>query len=244
MQVQDIINGALRLIGVIAAGEGGSPEELADGFISLQEMLGEWQTDGLMIYATRKDLLNLSNGTQTYTVGVGGTFNIPRPVAIKSAAIITGAGGFSIPLQLIGPDDWTRLTEKSITGQVPLKMYNDWQYPLSNFSFWPIPGSPTPQLDMYSWFPLNTFVALTDTFDMPPGYEMAIRANLGIFMAPEYGRPVSQETMLAATDAKSKLGNLNRPPIPGVAEMAEAAVDPRLLQGGAPGLGQAVPRAA
>lgn len=220
--VETIINRALRLNGSIASGEGGSPEELADGLVSLNTMLKSWDSDRLTVYAKRRDVVNLSNGTQTYTVGIGGALNIPRPVSLLSVAAVSSSG-LALPMELIGAEDWGAIVEKTVSGTMPRKLYNNNAYPLATFYIWPVPSG-VPQLDIYAWIQLTQFVAISDAFDFPPGYELAIVSNLAMQIAPEYGRGVTADLGRMAQASLMNLQKLNLPPIPGNAEEAMARV--------------------
>jgi hypothetical protein len=160
-------------------------------------------------------VFNLTGGQQMYTLGKGGNLNAPRPVSIKNAVAIT-AQGLSLPMELVSSEDWAAIVEKTVSGTVPRKVYCDFAYPLANVYIWPVPSG-SPQLSLYTWHQFDQFAALTDTFDLPPGYERAIRFNLAIEMAPEYGRPASAELAAKAQEALQSLRMLNRPPVEGVA---------------------------
>ena len=48
----DIINGALRLIGMLAEGETPSAETSADALFAMNQMIDSWNLEKLMIYNT------------------------------------------------------------------------------------------------------------------------------------------------------------------------------------------------
>lgn len=235
---EDIINRALRLAGIIAAGEGGNPEELEAGRISLNAMLYSWSTDRLMIYAKRRDIVNLANGVQTYTVGIGGAINIPRPLSLLSVSLIS-TSALALPVDLIQIEDWQKIVEKSVQGQIPRKLYNDQAFPLSTFYVWPIPIG-APALDIASWVQLSQFAAISDTFNMAPGYELAVVSQLATQIAPEYGRQVTPDVARIATEAKASIQKLNLPPSNGTAQeaMARAQVPPTMPPNAPPVMGR------
>jgi len=49
----DIINSALRLIGLLAEGETPSPETSQDALSAMNQMIDSWNTERLMIYNTQ-----------------------------------------------------------------------------------------------------------------------------------------------------------------------------------------------
>lgn len=72
----DLVTGALRGIGALAAGETPSPGDASDALQVLNDMLESWSTDHLFVYASVENILTWTPGQYQYTVGnpVGGTF--------------------------------------------------------------------------------------------------------------------------------------------------------------------------
>ncbi len=229
-QVQNIINSALTLIGVIAAGESPAPEESTDALLVLNDLITSWDVERLVIYATNRATYNLIISQQTYTIGqgAGANFNAARPTSIWAANIINSAG-LAFPMKLVTKEEWASIPEKSVTGAVPRELWNDNGYPNSTLYLWPIPSAGSTQLELYTWQQLTTFVNLTDTFDFPPGYERAIRFNLAVELASEYGREIPQTVGQIAMDSKNAIRGLNAPPVSGMAE--EGAARSQAAQG-------------
>ncbi len=206
MKVQDLIDSALRLFGEFEVGEGGNDEDRADGLAVLNQMLAEWNTQQFTVYTIQNKQFPLTGSKGTYTMGTGGDFNSARPVKIQRANVIQ-SNGLSDELDLIGTDEWAAIEEKSLSGLRPLKLYNDNDYPLAKLNLWPKPSG-TPTLDLYVWEEIGT-LALDDDLDFPPGYEKAIRYNLALDLAPEYGREVSASVAAQAAQLKAELAGLN-----------------------------------
>ncbi len=181
----DLINSALRKIGVLAANETPNADESADALASLNVMLESWSAEQVAVYQILNFSQALVANTQTYTMGAGGTFNTTRPLKIESAGIIT-PDTLRHEMKIIDPIEWSKLEEKSLTGLLPKVLYNDNAFPSINLSVSPIPSG-TPTLDLYVWAQLSQFASLSTTFAMPPGYFRALVYNLAIDLAPEYG---------------------------------------------------------
>jgi hypothetical protein len=81
-------------------------------------------------------------------------------------------------------------------------------------------------VEIASYKPLQPFNALTDTVNLAPGYTRALRWALAFEMAPEYGRPVSQELASLAADAKTSITGLNQAILgkPNTVEPANAVI--------------------
>src|ERR1700742_374469 len=121
----DLIASALRLINVIAAGEF-VPEPMAnDALQVLNDMIDSWNTDSLAIYTTRTDDFPFVLGKQSYTLGAGGDFNIPRPPEITGMSTIQLTdpdNPVEIPIAMYTIAEWqTQIpVKKGVTGSIPL----------------------------------------------------------------------------------------------------------------------------
>ena len=65
----DIINGSLRLLGVLAEGETPSAETSQDALTAMQQMIDSWNTERLTIYATQDQVFTWPAGQITRTLG-------------------------------------------------------------------------------------------------------------------------------------------------------------------------------
>jgi len=74
-QVIDIISGALRSIGALAAGEPVDPQTATDALGMLNDMIDQWSNERMMIYYVTEIIHNLINPQYQYTIGPGGQVN-------------------------------------------------------------------------------------------------------------------------------------------------------------------------
>jgi hypothetical protein len=224
----DLLASALRLIGVLASGETPSGMESADGLLIAQQMLDSWQAERLNIFAIQFNEFPLVPGQQTYTVGTGANFNIPRPARIERYSIVNlnnPAQPLELPLQILNFQDWQQLVPvKLISSTLPQYLYDDNQFPYRNLNYWCVPSTNV-NTRLYSWAPLSTFPDLVTDVEFPPAYAKAIRYNLAVDLAPEFGRPVPPEVMLQAMQTKGVLKAMNAPDPQMMAD--PAVVNPR-----------------
>lgn len=205
---QDMITGALRLIGVVAGGETPSTDDLTDGLAALNELLDNWKTQHLAVFTIVRRFHTMTMGTGSYTIGTGADIDAPRPVKIESAGIIQ-ANGLRSEMVMISAKEYAAIAEKSgALSKQPLMLYNDNDYPVSNLTVWPAPIG-TPTLDLYVWEELEGPLALADPLNMPPAYARAVRFNLALTLAPEYGKDPGQVVIAIAQQSKAELGGLN-----------------------------------
>ena len=225
----DLIASSLRLIGVLASGETPSGQEQLDGLLILQQMMDSWQAERLNIYTININEFPLVPGTQTYTLGTGGTLNMARPAKIERMSVVwlaNPAQPLELPLDMVTDGGWQAVPIKLISSTLPTIVYDDGAFPFRNLSFWPIPTI-VDNVRIYSWSPLTTFDLVTD-ITFPPGYLKAIRYALAVDLAPEFGSAVPQEVAAQAILEKAKLKSMNAPLIESFCD--PAIVNPRSLK--------------
>ncbi len=209
MTVRDFLTSSLRLIGVAATGEALSASEAQDSLAVLNEMLDSWSSDGLNINSTTREEFPLVASQASRTMGTGGNFNTSRPTQILSASVEDGTQ--EIPLKLLSVDEWQEISDKSVTSENPSKIYVEGTHPLETINFWPIPSG-TNNLVIYSLKPFSSITNLSATFAFPPGYQEAMRYNLAMRLAPEFGKITPQEVVMIAGDSLAQIKRKNITP--------------------------------
>jgi hypothetical protein len=192
MTVQQLIDAALRTLGVIATGETPSSDERTDGLTALNHMIGEWNAQALPIYQATRESVFLT-GAASYALST-------RPVKIQGAQITFG--GMTVPVEVVNGEQWSR---GGGTPSMP-QLWNDAGYPNSTIYLRPAPTSGT--LELQSLRPLSSSYQLSDNLALPPGYEAALRFNLAARLAPEFGR-VDPAVDQRAADALTSIMGLN-----------------------------------
>lgn len=209
MTVREFLTSSLRLIGVTAQGEAMTASEASDALAVLNEMLDSWSADGLNVYATTREEFALVASQSSRTMGTGGNFNTSRPTQILRAGVEDS--GVEIPLDILNVDEWAQISNKSLTSENPQKIYLEGTHPLETINFWPVPTS-TNNLVLYSLKPFSAITNLSATFTFPPGYQEAIRHNLAVRLAPEYGKQTPAEVAAIAGDALAQIKRKNIKP--------------------------------
>jgi len=197
--VSDLIHSSFRLIGAIAAGEILESAELDDAFISLNQMISSWNTEGLSL-AGRKRLIVPMGGSNSYTLS-------ERPARIDAASV--AIAGIDCPLEMVDAAGWEAIGEKGELAIIIKKLFCDYQYPTSTCYVWPTPRQ-AGTLELWIYAAIAPFFATTQTVDLPPGYEMAVRYNLAMALLPEYPRSQVDPTLPAqAQNYKASIVQLN-----------------------------------
>jgi hypothetical protein len=211
----DFISSALRLIGAQDPNEPVSPGDAATGLQVLNDMVDAWQAERLMIYTVGPQTFALTVGKQTYTMGPGGDFDTDRPPSIERVSIIF-LGNPAQPLELeidyLTDAQWQHVPVKNISSALPTEVWDDQNFPLRGLNFWPIPSANV-KTSIYTWSVLSQFGSLADQHNFPPAYARAIRFNLAVDLAAEYGKSVSPEVAMGAMTSKAVVQSLNAPTV-------------------------------
>jgi hypothetical protein len=214
MTANDLIASALRLLGVLASGEEPSGSEAGDAFDILNQMLDAWNTERLALFTIQRQVVAPPALQQAYTLGPGGDFDRPRPPRLERVGVISltnSAQPLELPLEMVTDAGWEAIPVKNVSSSLPLKCWNDLGFPLMTLSFWPIPNAQV-NFALYTWTALAQFPDLVSDQDFPPGYLKALRYNLAVDLAPEFGvAQVPQTVLMQAVESKGKIKALNQP---------------------------------
>lgn len=218
MTAQQLIERSLRLIGVLASEETASGAEAADALVTLNDMIDQWNSERLAVFSITRNggstdgtTFPLVASQQLYTLGAGGNFNVARPPKIERASIeylANPSQPLELPIDIYDEQQWQQIPVKSTTSNIPRLVYVDYAFPTINLRYWPTPNEVHNAI-LYYWTALTQFTALATNLTFPPGYAKALRYNLALDLAPEYGRAVPPEVAVQAVDSKAKIKALN-----------------------------------
>lgn len=206
----DLITLALKDIGALGIGQSIGPDDTADGLATLNMMLGAWQGERLSVYHL-VDTALMSTGAQSYTVGVGGNFNVLRPIKISAAYARLNPGmsnPIDYPIKMIDArEDYVRIGLKSLVSFPEFAFY-DAAYPLGNLFLYPVPNS-TFELHIVTMEALPQFSVPAAAINLPPEYTAAIRYNLAMWLAPSYQLEPQASLVRLAGNAKRIVKRMN-----------------------------------
>ncbi|HEX7936765.1 MAG TPA: hypothetical protein VF573_27340 [Paraburkholderia sp.] len=83
-----IINGAAGLVGILAADETLTAADAQDMRRRLNNMVSSWRTQFGTVPAIQRYIFPIVSNKQTYTIGPGGDFDVPRPMWIDGAGLL------------------------------------------------------------------------------------------------------------------------------------------------------------
>jgi hypothetical protein len=200
---RDLIKGSLRLLGVLAGGENPSADMAQDALSSLNTLIDSWNTERLMLYAILPKPFSFVAGQTVYTVGPGGNVDIPRPEEIDSIQYSYTADStqpLTMVMTLLNQDQYNAIGIPSISTQLPTMAYVDDSFPQRKVYMYPVPQQ-VYSGQMFVWTPLTSIATLDDAISLPYGYEKALKFNLALDLAPEYGAAAVTAAGLIAAQA-------------------------------------------
>ena len=207
----DQINGALRLIGVLAEGEVPSAATSQDALAALNQMIDSWNTERLSVFSTIDQVFNWPPSTRIRTLGPTGDFVGQRPVQLDDATYFRDAStNVSYGIKMINQEQYNNIAVKTVTSTYPQVLWYNATYPDIEIYIYPVP-SRVLEFHFVSVQKLDEPAALDTVLAFPPGYLRAFRYNLACELAPEFGVEPSSQVRRIAMYSKRDLKRINNP---------------------------------
>lgn len=210
-----IITRALKALGQLDASEVPTANEASDALASLNDLLGSWGLSLQGCPTIARLVLPLVASQQAYTVGDGADLDTVRPTAVISVSVVPDRAASTVTETPIGQPltwpEWQAIPVKSEVGTLPRHTHYDTNVDASGFatlSVYPIPSTSDPDLIVYAAVPLAAF-DLSTAVELPSGWERALRTNLAIEIAPEYGATVHPDLRRAAEESRTSIERMN-----------------------------------
>lgn len=187
----NIIKGALRILGVISQGQTPDATQTTDAAEALNQIVKAWASEGIPLWIIKKQSVTLSSSVGTYLIGLGQTVNIARPTRIYQAMLNNTTNGVDTPLTPLSQEEYQNLSQKTITG-TPSQYYYE---PLRNTGtlyLWPKPDTTTAAnytVQIVYQSPMADFDAAGDEPDLPQEGIRALKWALASELTFEFGYP-------------------------------------------------------
>ena len=207
----DIINGSLRLLGVLAEGEVPSAETSQDALRAMNQMIDSWNTERLSVFSTQDQIFTWPAGQLSRTLGPSGDFSGNRPVLLDDSTYFKDPGtGVSYGIKFINQQQYNGIAVKTVTSTYPQVIFINMTFPDIEMYIYP---RPTRDLEWHfiSVEELTQPATLATTLSFPPGYLRAFRYNLACEMAPEFGEEPSAQVRRIAMSSKRNIKRINNP---------------------------------
>ena len=207
----DLIDGSLRLLGVLAEGETPSSETSQDALFAMNQMIQSWNTERLAVFSTQDQVVTWPSGQRSRTFGPTGDIVANRPVAIDDSTYFRDpANGISYGLKLINQQQYNGIAVKTVTSTYPQVMWVNMTFPDVEMYVYPVPTKVL-EFHIVSIEELTQPANLATDLAFPPGYLRCFRYNLACELAPEFGTEPSRQVQRIAMTSKRNLKRINNP---------------------------------
>lgn len=192
---------ALVIVGFLPEGEDASPEALIDAKDLLNQMLGMWSNDRLIVPVISMETFSLP-GKSAVTIGPGGDFDT-LPLSSLQAITVSDENGTSRDVFILNEDSFSDLVDIPVVDMPIYACYLD-AYPVGTIMFNAVPPSGC-TAKIRSTKPFTSFATLTESMSFPPGYDMAIQYGLVVLLKTKYGKPITEADYLIAKNSYDNL---------------------------------------
>jgi len=207
----DQINGALRLIGMLAEGETPSAATAQDSLAALNQMIDSWNTERLSTFSTQDQTFTWLPNQIHRTLGPTGDFVGNRPILLDDSTYFKDpTNGISFGIKIINQQQYDGIAVKTVTSTYPQVMWINMDYPNIDMYVYPVP---TKALEWHfiSVTELDKPASLSTTLAFPPGYLRAFKYNLACEIANEFGVEPPPNVARIAMTSKRNLKRINNP---------------------------------
>ena len=207
----DLINGSLRLLGVLAEGETPSAETSQDALFAMNQMIQSWNTERLSVFSTQDQVKMWPSSTISRTFGPSGDFIGNRPILLDDSTYFRDpASGISYGIKFINQQQYDGIAVKTVTSTYPQVMWVNMSYPDIEMYVYPVPTK-TLEFHFISVEELTQPANLATDLAFPPGYLRCFRYNLACELAPEFGVEPSRQVQRIAMTSKRNIKRINNP---------------------------------
>lgn len=208
---EQMIGGAMRLIGALAAGESMEAADADDALTAFNDMVDSWNTERLAVYTTQDQVFTWPINQATRSIGPTGDFVGQRPIALDDATYFVDPGtGISYNVVPVNQEQYNSIALKSATSTFPQWVWMNEAYPDAQLTVFPVPSRAL-QWHIVSVLPLTGSATLATPLLFPPGYIRAFRFCLACELAPEFGVEPPPQVRRVATASKRNLKRINDP---------------------------------
>jgi len=207
----DQINGALRLIGMLAEGETPTAATAEDALTALNQMLDSWSTERLSVFSTQNQVFMWPPGEARRTLGPTGDFVGNRPVTLDDSTYFKDpTNGVSYGIKIINQQQYDGIAVKTVTSTYPQVMWINMDMPNILMVIYPVPTRVL-EWQFVSVTELTQPALLATELVIPPGYLRAFRFNLACEIAAEFGVEPSPTVSRIAMASKRNIKRINNP---------------------------------
>jgi len=207
----ELIEGSLRLLGVLAEGEQPSVAVMQDSIMAMNQMIQSWDTERLSVFSTQDQVFTWPAYTMSRTLGPTGDFVGNRPIEVDDATYFKDpSSGLSFGVKLINQQQYDGIAFKTVTSTYPQVLWVNNTFPDIEMTIYPVPIKAL-EWHIISVETLTEVSSVATNLYFPPGYLRAFRYNLACELAPEFGVEPSPQVQCIAMSSKRNIKRVNFP---------------------------------
>jgi hypothetical protein len=209
--ILDFYTDTAVLVGSYGPGEVLSPEDLAMIAATAEDLLEEWNVDGLLMPRIRNPIYPLVAGTADYTLGglavTATNLDTVRPLKIERQGRIVIGGVLTLPIDVVPFEQWATSIEKGNVKVKPDMVYCDYAFPIAALKVNPSPSGAlgATYLELFVWQAFTAFgTDYTVDVSFPPAYSKAFKYSLAVNIAPRLANSAANLQLVIDTALGSK----------------------------------------
>jgi hypothetical protein len=205
--VSTAINRACRQLGFTP-----NAAEAADALDALNLMLADWATSPGGLYKTTRENFTTVASTKEYAIGTGQTWNSAVPIRIMQA--FTRTDNVDYPIEVYySLNEYANIPLKSTTSRPDRLFFERTSATVGTLLFYMTPDA---AYDVHIWShkALAEYASISDTLALPFEYEPAIKWNLAVDLAAEFGIDIKTQTAVRAEESLMALKRMHAHPMP------------------------------
>jgi len=197
-----VIKGALRILGVISQGQTPDADQINDAAEALNVLVKAWGAEGMPLWAIKEGTITPQQGIATYSLAN------EEPLKVYQAWYRNTSSGIDVPMVGLTEHDYERLSNKSQQGTSVQYFYKRLNGSGTMYLYL-VPDSVfASQFTVHYLYqrPFADFDSSTDTPDFPQEWIRALKYGLADEISMEYGYPIRdrQELQMRAMNYKEE----------------------------------------
>lgn len=190
-----IINSALRKCAVLSSGSSATTTQITEAAEALNAMIKGFQTDGLQVWALKKQTFTVTAGVAAYNIGNGQTIATPVPLKVVQA-YRNQTNSVNVPMNVYTNYNYNILP-LTVSSGTPINLYYQPYATYGTINLWPQPNDSTTTITIVYQRPFEDMVSSVDDIDFPSYWSEALIYGLAWRLAPEYGIPLADRNTMA-----------------------------------------------
>lgn len=195
-----VISSALRKLMVLPSGGSPSSAQTSDAADAINAIVKAFHADGMPLWAITSTTFTVTDGTSSYTIGPSKTIDVAAAPLKVIQARRTVSDNADVPMNVYNRYDFNNLPTLSTIEGVPVNLYYQPVLTVGVASgviqLWPTPDDSTTTVTIDYQRPFDDMDATGDNFDFPAYWMQAIIYTLAWTLAPEYGIPPNDRSIL------------------------------------------------